>query len=154
MPGESTAQQLESFQNPPVPSFQTLPDSVQVPVLTTQDVNGPHGSIDNGGAIDRCVWALSAAQEQAQLGAYMRAMKPLNDESIARTGIPFAVPTVMGGFTNATLAILSAFMGGYHGYKRSRGKALTTAGYAAAGAIFPLITLGVAAVQGYAKPRR
>lgn len=154
MPGDSTAQQIEEFENPAVPPFQTLPNAVQVPVLTTLDVNGPNGSVDNGGAIDQCVWALNEAQRKSQIGAYMAALKPINDESIARTGIPFEVPTVRGAFRDTTLAILSAFVGGYHGYKRSRGKALTTAGYAAAAAFFPLLTLGVAAVQGYAKPRR
>jgi len=151
---DTTAQQLEDFRNPETPPFETLSNAVQAPVLTTLDVNGKHGSVDDGGAIDQCVWSLNAQQQSGPVGQYMSAVKPLNDWSVAKFGIPFAMPTVNGMMRNTTLTIISAFLGGYHGYRRSHGKALPTAGYALAGVVAPLLTLGVAAFQGYAKPRR
>jgi len=153
MPQATTIPQLE---DPSVPMFDPLPvatTSQQPAIVTTADVNPAGGSIDSGGPIDRCVWKLTEKQADGAVGRYLANMSALNQRSIATLGVPASIPTVESGLKSAGIFALGAFVGGYHGYKRSGGKGLQTAGYALAGGIFPLITTGVALFQGYGKRR-
>ncbi len=50
------------------------------------------------------------------------------------------------------IILLSGAAAGYHGYKRNHNSVGWGFGWAALGAMFPLITLVVAYVEGYAKP--
>lgn len=43
---------------------------------------------------------------------------------------------------------------GYHGYLRSGGSKASAAGWAVLGALFPIITIPVAAIQGFGKRKR
>lgn len=60
------------------------------------------------------------------------------------------------GYVVQTLALtgLGAFMGAYHGRKRSGGKLGSTLGYGLAGALVPIPTLAVSAFQGFGKRKR
>jgi hypothetical protein len=133
---------IAALQDPSVPAFDPLPNnSVPQPpaqIMTTAAVNGSNGSVDNGGPVDQVAARMSRANQWSQ----------------ETFGMPLAVPSVQSSIAMTTAHILGAFVGGYHGYKRSGGKTLATVGYGLAGIFMPLITLGVAAVQGYAKPRR
>lgn len=145
--GNGALQQIDALESPSVPEFQPLPLATSpqplATVLTTTDqaVNGPNGSVDNGGRIDRLV-----SDRYAELNAW----------STQNLGVPFAVPSVQSGMQRLGISILGAFIGGYHGSKRNPGKnrVVSMLGYGLAGAIFPIGTLLVGAVQGYAKPKR
>ena len=141
------ADTISALEDPPVPNFNPLPVATTpqplATVLTTTNTatNGPDGSVDAGGPIDR-----AAANRYADLNAW----------SSQTFGMPLAVPTVQSTIQRLGITILGAFVGGYHGAKRNPGKnkMLSMVGYGLAGVIFPIGTLAVAAVQGYAKPRR
>ncbi len=141
------ADPLSVYENPPVPEFTPLPVATTPQPLatvltsTTTAQNGPNGSVDGGGQIDRI-----AAGRYADANAW----------SQNTFGMPLVVPTVQTAMQRLGITILGAFVGGYHGAKRNPGKnkMLSMIGYGLAGVIFPLGTLGVAAIQGYAKPRR
>jgi hypothetical protein len=49
-------------------------------------------------------------------------------------------------------SLLGAIAGGIHGARRNKGSTGWTIGWAALGFMFPLITTGVAVMQGYGKP--
>ena len=53
--------------------------------------------------------------------------------------------------TAVSYSVLGAIMAGYHGSKRNHGSAGWTIGWGLLGAMFPLITNGVALAQGYGK---
>lgn len=132
---------------------QSVPDP-SAPIMTTQDVNGPSGSVDGGGAVDQCAWWLSAEQQQGWVGQQVQKLVPANMYSNERFGVPLALPTLQSMLSGWHVLIIGGFLGGFHGYKRSHGKGLPTAGYALAGAFFPLLTLGVSVIQGYGQSKR
>ncbi len=141
------ADPMSGYENPDVPEYTPLPLATTPQPLatvingTTTAQNGPNGSVDGGGRIDQI-----ANARYAEMNAW----------SQNTFGMPLAIPTVQTAFQRLGITILGAFVGGYHGAKRNPGKNRTVSmiGYGLAGVIFPLGTLAVAAVQGYAKPRR
>jgi hypothetical protein len=50
------------------------------------------------------------------------------------------------------LALVSAGASAYHGYHRNHGSVPWLLGWGALGAIFPVITPGVALIEGFGKP--
>lgn len=151
------ADTIQDLQNPSVPTYDPLAQA-SVPqaaaqIITTGQANGSNGSVDNGGPIDRCAWMMTEKQAAGSMGRMVRSMSAANTWSSEYFGLPLAIPTVEGVMARGTVTLLGAFVGGFHGYKRSGGKGLPTAGYAIAGAMFPLITLGVGLFQGYGKHR-
>lgn len=50
--------------------------------------------------------------------------------------------------------LMGAGVGAYHGYKRNRGKIGPMIGWGVAGALLPVITVGVGLIQGLAQPKR
>lgn len=55
-------------------------------------------------------------------------------------------------FAAAGTVVLGATMASIHGYRRNKGKTGYAVLWGIAGAVFPILTNGVALVQGYAKP--
>ena len=50
--------------------------------------------------------------------------------------------------------LMGASVGAYHGYKRNRGSMGAAVGWGIAGAVAPVITIGVGLYQGLAQPKR
>jgi hypothetical protein len=144
MPADTS---IQALQDPSIPQYDPLAQASvpQVPsqVMTTAAVNGPNGSVDNGGQIDKIAAAAAADDRLVAANAW----------SQNTFGMPLTAPSVGYTMARTGVMILGAFLGGYHGYKRYSGKPLPTTGFAIAGAVAPLLTLGVGLVQGYAKPR-
>jgi len=59
----------------------------------------------------------------------------------------------VGTIVGLTIMAAGAGLAGYHGYKRSGGKAGSTIGWAFLGGLVPIITVPVALAQGFGKRR-
>ncbi len=59
-----------------------------------------------------------------------------------------------GSVVYSMVATASMLASGYHGYKRHNGSVGWAIGWGILGAIFPILTPGVALIEGYAQPEK
>lgn len=79
-------------------------------------------------------------------------LKMLDD--IEQQALPWYRKRIVGGSLLGLLALGSAGLSGYHGYRRNRGSWGWALVWGSLGLLFPIITPAVAFAQGYGKRRR
>jgi hypothetical protein len=115
----------------------------------TTDVNGPNGSVDQGGPVDSICAAWVAVDSPAAETVFLLQKSGAQQWSYENFGIPYYAPSLIGSVQQWSLTLLGAFAGGYHGYARSGGKTSSMLLWGFLGSMFPVPTTAVAVVMGY-----
>lgn len=118
-------------------------------------------SFDSGGPVDvlsrvaRGEYCASWVQPDTTQGRLVQAFEQTGVQqwSYEHLGVPYYAPSFMFNVSRITTMALGTFVGAYHGYQRNRSAGWATL-WGVFGFLFPLPTLGVAAIQGYGKPKR